>query len=412
MNSEFFMSNRKKFIEKMKEDSTAVFFSKKAPRENADAFYAHSVGRDFFYLTGIDREDMVLVISKIQGDVTETLYIPPVDETFEKWFGILVKKDEATKISGIQTVLDRNEFEQSFGKKTTYSERPDNIYIFLYYSDLYEPRSIEQIFASQIRKQFPSINIINSLEIITELRSVKQPEEIVEIRKAIDITKDALEYMMSNLHTGTFEYEARAHYEYIISLKGSKVGFPSIVATGKNATILHYWDPKVKSKENDLMLFDVGALSNYYSSDISRTYPVNGKFTGRQKDFYNIVLEAQVVAADFMKPGVRDVDVNNKVIKFYEKELKNMKLIKDKNEVSKYYYHGVGHPLGLDVHDIRRKDKCLVENGVYTIEPGLYIAEEGIGIRIEDDVLVTKTGVEILSAGIMKEVEDIENFMR
>jgi len=194
-------------------------------------------------------------------------------------------------------------------------------------------------------------------------------------------------------------------------LKNTRPSFKTIGASGENAVILHYVDLQRKMEEGDLILLDLGALSNYYSSDISRTYPVNGKFTQRQKDIYNVVLEAQNVIMDAMCPGVSEEDVNKKVKDYFVKELKMLKLIKDDSEVTRYFYHSFGHPLRLDVHDLRRRDKYIQENNVYTLEPGLYIKEEGIGIRIEDDVWIRKDGVINLSKDIIKTVNDIENFM-
>jgi len=195
-------------------------------------------------------------------------------------------------------------------------------------------------------------------------------------------------------------------------LRGSKPSFKTIGASGKNAVILHYIDLLDKIEDGNLILLDLGALSNNYASDITRTYPANGKFTQRQKDIYNIVLEAQDVTMDAMHVGASETAVNDAVKAHFAAGLKTLKLIKDDSEVEKYYYHGVGHPLGLDVHDLRRRDKTMQENNVYTVEPGLYIKEEGIGIRIEDDVLVTKNGVINLSKDIIKTVNDIENFMK
>lgn len=176
--------------------------------------------------------------------------------------------------------------------------------------------------------------------------------------------------------------------------------------------ILHYNAAKSQVKDNELVLMDLGAYSNWYVSDITRTYPVNGKFTQRQKDLYNIVLEAQNVVFSEMKAGVSELTINNAVKKYYAKELKKIKLIKIDSDVNKYFYHGIGHNIGLDLHDLKNMDLILQENNVFTVEPGLYIAEEGIGIRIEDNVLVTKSGIEILSNNIIKTVSDIENYMK
>ena len=411
MKTEFFINNRAKFTERMDDYSTAVFFSGKAPRESADQQYLFSVDRNFFYLTGIDREDMVLVISKIAGNVDETLYIQPVNEHFEKWYGILMRKEEAIKISGIKTVENRNDFLTKFSSKLSSEDRPDNVYIFSYITDVEEPYDCYRSFANWLRNQHPTVIIKNSLDIIIELRSSKSEEEVEEIKTAIGYTNEALQFVMKNLKPGMYEYQVRADFEYQLMLRNSKPSFPTIGASSGNAVILHYVDLQRKMADDDLILLDLGALSNYYASDITRTYPVNGKFTQRQKDIYNIVLGAQDVTFDAMHVGASEKDVNNRVKAYFAKELKTLKFIKDDSEVDKYYYHSIGHPLGLDVHDYIRRDKTMQENNVYTVEPGLYIKEEGIGIRIEDNVWVTKNGIINLSKDIIKTVSDIENFM-
>ena len=411
MKTDFFINNRTKFAENLEDYSSAVFFSGKAPRESADQQYSFSVDRNFFYLTGINREDMVLVINKIAGKVTETLYIPPVDEHFEKWYGILMRKEEAIEVSGIKTIENRNGFLTQFAGKLSSSDRPDNVYIFSYITDVDEPYDCYRSFAHWMRNQYPAVNIKNSLDIMIELRSTKSEEEVEEIKTAIGYTKEALEFVMKNLKLGKFEYQVRADFEYQLSLRNSKPSFHTIGASSGNAVILHYVDLQRKMEDGDMILLDLGALSNNYASDITRTYPVNGKFTNRQKDIYNVVLEAQNITIDAMHVGASETDVNNAVKAYFAKSLKMLNLIKDDSEVDKYYYHGIGHPLGLDVHDLRRRDKTMQENNVYTVEPGLYIKEEGIGIRIEDNVWVTKNGIINLSKDIIKTANDIENFM-
>jgi Xaa-Pro aminopeptidase len=396
----------------MEDYSTAVFFSGKAPRESADQEYEFSVDRNFFYLTGIDREDMVLIINKIAGKVTEALYIPPVDEYFEKWFGILMRKEEAQEMSGIKTIEERDSFMAQFAKKLSSSDRPDNVYILSYIVDKDEAYDSYRSLAHWIRNQYPAVNIKSSLDIVIELRSSKHEEEVSEIKTAIGYTKEALEFVMKNLKPGKFEYQVKADFEYQLMLRGSKPSFKTIGASGAKAVILHYIELKQKIEDGNLILLDLGALSNNYASDITRTYPANGKFTQRQKDIYNIVLEAQDVAMDAMHVGASEVEVNDKVKAHFAKGLKSLNIIKDDADVEKYYYHSIGHPLGLDVHDLRRRDKIMQENNVYTVEPGLYIKEEGIGIRIEDDVWVTKGGIINLSKNIIKTVSDIENFMK
>ncbi|QSX07082.1 aminopeptidase P N-terminal domain-containing protein [Sedimentibacter sp. zth1] len=412
MNKEFFINNRKKFAEKMKDYSVAVFFSKEAPRESLDQSHKFVVDRNFFYLTGINKENMVLAISKVNGVVTEQLFIPPVNETFEKWFGIVLRKEEAQEISGIQNIVDRDSFESTLCSKLSSMDLFENLYIVTAYANMEEFDDEYRAIAKKVKNQLPSVNILNSLGLMMELRVHKQPEEIEEVKTSIKYTKEALEFLMKNMKPDMYEYQVRAHYEYQLMLRNSSPSFATIAASGKSGVILHHVDLKNQIHDGELVLCDLGALSNMYASDITRTYPVNGKFTQRQKDIYNIVLGAQDVTMDIMKPGISEIDVNNAVIKYFAKELKAIKLISDDSEVSKYYYHSVGHPLGLDLHDLRCRDRKMAENNIYTVEPGLYIAEEGIGIRIEDDVLVTKNGNINLSKDIIKTVNDIENFMK
>ena len=244
------------------------------------------------------------------------------------------------------------------------------------------------------------------------LNFLKALDEIEEVKTSIRYTKEALEFVMKNLKPDMYEYQVRANFEYQLMLRNSGPSFATIAASGKNAVILHYIDLQNKINDGDLILLDLGALSNIYASDISRTYPANGKLTQRQKDLYNIVLGAQDVVMDMIKPGILEKDVNDAVKSYFAKELKAIKLIRDDKDIAKYYYHSIGHPLGLDVHDLRCRDRKVAENNIYTVEPGLYIAEEGIGIRIEDNILVTKDGNINLSKDIIKTVNDIENFMK
>lgn len=412
MNVEFFINNRKRFAENMEDNSLAVFFSGVAPRESLDQDYHFIVDRNFYYFTGIQKDNMALVISKLSGVVTESLFIPPVDEYYEKWFGILMKSEEAIKVSGIKDIMDINNFDENIAARLSGCEIPENLYLALTNVKMTENHNLYRQLAIKVKEQFPAVNVLNAMTIVSELRTRKQQDEIEEIKTAIGYTKEALEFVMKNLKPGTYEYQLRANFEYQLMLRNSAPSFKTIAASGKNACILHYIDLQNKMQDGDLVLCDLGALSNMYASDITRTYPVNGKFTARQKEIYNIVLGAQEVALDVIKPGIEEIKVQEAVKNYYAKALKSIKLISDDSDVNKYYYHGIGHPLGLDVHDLRRRNKTVQENNVYTNEPGLYIAEYGIGIRIEDDIWVTKNGNINLSKDIIKTVEDIENFMK
>ena len=242
---------------------------------------------------------------------------------------------------------------------------------------------------------------------------IKEDCEIEKIEKAIDITKKGIYAMMSNSKSGMMEYEIEAYFDFELKRNGVKdYAFKSIAASGKNGTVLHYSDNNCKTNDNDLILFDVGAQWGYYNGDITRTFPVNGKFTPRQKEIYNIVLEGQRKVIKAIKPGLEFKRLNEILKEHYALELKKIGLISCDDEVSKYYYHSVSHMLGLETHDVGRHNEGLLQEGmVFTVEPGLYIAEEEIGIRIEDNIVVTSDGCRILSKDIIRTVDEIESFM-
>ncbi|MGI6359053.1 MAG: aminopeptidase P family protein [Bacillota bacterium] len=411
MKAELFQRNREKFTSLMVDNSLAVFYSNTHVRSTADQFYPFCVDRNFYYFTGIARENMILLFSKIDGQVETRLFIPPVDALYEKWHARFVRDYEAQEISGIAQVLESSTFEASLAKTISTAPNLESIYLFFWISELDEPDNQYRQLAGRIRRQYPAIRFINSQPLMARLRTAKEPEEVAEIKRAIDLTGDALCFVMKQLRPGIFEYEIAAHYQYHLALHNSQARFKTVVASGQNAMMLHYNSGQSQVQDGQLVLMDLGAFSNCYVSDITRTYPVNGKFTPRQRDLYNIVLEAQEVAADAMRAGVSELSVNQAVKRYLAKQLHGLGLIRVDSDVNNYFYHSIGHHIGLDLHDLKVPDKTLVENSVYTVEPGLYLAEEGIGIRIEDNVLVTKSGVEFLSAGIIKTVSDIENFM-
>jgi len=411
MNSEFFTRNRARFTELMDDNSIAIFFSGRFARDTADQFFPFSVDRNFYYFTGLDRENMVLMMAKIGGETETHLFIPPVDELYEKWHARFVRQDEARERSGIQSVADSHTFESALVKRVNTAEAVQSLYLFFALTDTGEPHDQYRQFAQSFKKQFPGIAIKDSKPIMSALRSVKATEEINEIQEAINLTGDALSFVMRNLRPGIFEYEITAHYIYQLALKNSRPRHKTVVASGHNAMVLHYSGGASQVQDGQLVLMDVGAYHNWYASDITRTYPVNGKYTARQKDIYRVVLEAQEVAMDAMRAGVTELSVNQAVKRYFAKALRTLGLITVDSDVDRYFYHSIGHQIGLDLHDLRSPGKILRENSVYTVEPGLYVAEEGIGIRIEDNVVVTKSGVRCLSGHILKTVEDIENFM-
>ena len=271
------------------------------------------------------------------------------------------------------------------------------------------PLNKEQSFVRQIRDRFPKILFDDLSKIILPLRTVKEKWEIKQIQKAIDITGKGIKQIYKKARAGMMEFELEAIFNYEITKTGLRhLGFKSIIAAGKNAATLHYESNNSKIGKNDLVLLDVGASYNNYSADISRTFPVSGKFTDRQKAVYEEVWNVQKAIIKMIKPGIGLKELNKKTVELISKALIKLKLIKDKKNYKKYYMHSISHHLGMDTHDIGKRDSILKAGNVITVEPGIYIPEESIGVRIEDDILVTKDGYKNLSENIPKEIEEIE----
>jgi len=272
----------------------------------------------------------------------------------------------------------------------------------------------EQVaFAKEFQAQYPFIGLHNLYPMIAKMRQVKSAEEVEHIRTAIEKTRVGIEAMMRASTPGMFEYEFEAHYDFAAKLGGvQERAFHTIAASGANATVLHYDTNNAQTKDGDLILFDLGCAWHHYAADISRTFPVNGTFTKRQKEVYSAVLDVEKTVIAAIKPGIKMSELNKLARDLLAGKCRELGLIGDNDDdVLNYYYHSIGHSLGLDTHDVGGRDFVLAPGMVLTIEPGLYIEAESIGIRIEDDILVTEVGYENLSAGIIKEVDEIEAFM-
>lgn len=406
-----FENNRKKLIESMKENSLLILFAGSAPYRSADQVYKFTPNRNFYYLTGIDEPNVIVTILKTDKEAIETVYVEREDELMAKWVGRAISKDEASEVSGIKSTKYLDEFDSTI---SSYIDKRgiSKIYLDLERQSINIPSTKAQDMANTLRVKYPHLKIKNIFHNIAKLRMVKNDREVELIQKAIGITKEGILAMAKNLTPGMKEYEVEAYFDFKIkSLGASAHAFSTICAAGKNATVLHYEDNNQEAKDGDLILFDLGAEYDYYCSDISRTIPINGKFTDRQKQIYQIVLNAMKEVEKNTKPGLTLADLNNIAKKALAKGCMEIGLIEKEEEIGKYYFHSVGHSLGLDTHDVWILDSKLEEGAVITNEPGLYIEEEGIGIRLEDDLLVTKDGCINLSKDIPVEIEDIEALM-
>ena len=407
MNKEFYKNNRQRVLDEISDNSLLILFAGKSPKKTGDENYQFTPNRNFYYLTGIDEEDHILVLYKINGESKEYLFIKEVDSVREKWEGKTIRKEEVADICDISDVKYLGDF-NSFIERIILNKEDINIYLDL------EKGNTSYSFINEIKTQYFNINIKNAHNLIGKLRLIKTTEEVDRIKKAISITIEGVKELMKNSKPGIKEYELEAYFDFVCKKNGIKdLAFKTIAAAGKNATVLHYVTNDSELKDGDLILFDLGAQYKYYNGDISRTFPTNGKFTERQKEVYNAVLKLNNMVISEMKPGVSFLELNKKAREWIAEECISLGLITNKEDVSKYYYHSIGHSLGMDTHDIELENRDVIfeEGMIYTVEPGIYIEEEGIGIRIEDDILITKDGHEVLTKEMIKTVEEIEAFM-
>jgi len=411
MENSLFQNRREKLLERIKDDSIVILFSGEKIYRSADQEYPFSVNRNFYYLTGIDKPNIAYLAYKRDGKVVENIFVERIDEQMEKWVGKKMRPNEAKEISGVKVAKFEYEFE-SMIESIMINFKFKRVYLDLERRRFDESNSKSNRFAAKLADGYKQLDIVDSYFLVAKMRMVKDAVEIDKIKKAIDITKDGVESLMSHSKADIREDQLEAYFDFELKTKGATGhAFKTIAAAGQNATILHYEDNNTVMKDGDLILFDLGAEYEYYCADISRTFPVNGKFTDRQKEIYNIVLKAQLETIKAIKPGKTTTEINEVTKSVLTKECKRIGLIKEDAELFNYYFHGVSHSLGLDTHDVGERSAKLKAGAVITVEPGLYIPEENIGIRIEDDVVLTKDGCENLSSDILKTVEEIENFM-
>ncbi len=400
MNHEILNRRRSKIQDHLSDNDVAIFFSGRRIRRSEDQDYPFSVNRNFYYLTNIDEPNCILVIQKSFCE----LYINDQTKVENKWIVDYLSYADAKKLSGLNAGFLHENKNYNLDVNTF-----NKIYLDLTNSNSHTCNCDNESIYNQTKVK---TKIENIWEFLATLRSVKDIVEIEKIQSAIDITELGIKNVLKNLKNNKYEYEVEADFIYEIKNNNSFPSFETIIASGLNSTILHYSKNNCELKKGSLVLCDLGAQNNLYCADITRTFPIDGKFSARQKVFYEIVLEAQKYIISKIKPKVTIMELNNLCIDYYYEKLKEINFIKTKEEVSKYCFHSVSHSLGLDTHDVylNKKDKLEVGN-IITVEPGLYIPNESIGVRIEDDILVTKNGCEVLSKNIIKEIDEIEAFL-
>lgn len=404
-------ARRKSILDQMEEESLLILYSGVPVHIGADAYHEFEANRHFFYLTGLRRENMILLMRKSGENSRTTLYIEKADPAAERWTGKMVTVDEAKQQSQIEDVRFVDRFEPELNYLLNFSATS------VCYFDCYRHQTTDLpdynlAKSQQFAADHPGITLRNLWPMVSKLRMRKDEEEVQLMERAIDITNQSLQHVMKTLKPGMKEYQAQANYEYMVHYLGAEgVSFPTIAGSGKNGCMLHYETNRDTCQNGSLLLMDLGVRYEGYCSDITRTYPVNGKFSHRQRKVYEIVLKANQEVAAQAKPGMTTRDLNDICKKILAEGCMELGLIEKEEDIGKYYMHGVSHHLGIDVHDVTVEGAKLMPGSVITDEPGLYIDEWEIGIRIEDDLLITEDGCKVLSADIIRNPDEIEAFM-
>ena len=420
--AEFHIRNRKNLYKHLKPNSLVILDSNDVLPTNADGHMGFRQQNDLLYLSGIDQEDTLLVLfpDAPLAEWKEILFVKETSELIMIWEGKKLTKAEATERSGITQVRWRSDFEATL---MALMNRAENVYLF----DNEHPRAVVEVetrnrrLISRLQNQFPLHHFQRLAPIMENLRATKQKEEVAQISKAIEITRKGFESVLKNTRPGKMEYELEADFIYEFTRRGS-MGFAygPIIASGPGSCVLHYNDNDKPLKDGDIILIDVGAEYGNYNADMTRVIPVNGKFTPRQRAVYDAVLRIMKKAANLLRPGTTLVAYEKEVGKLMEAELVGLGLLKaediekqdpDKPLYKKYFMHGTSHHLGLDVHDVGSKFRVLEPGMVFTCEPGIYVPDEEIGIRLENNFLVTTDAPIDLMASIPIEAEEIEKIM-
>ena len=407
-----FKARREEVFNKMEANSVLILFSGIESHVSADEYAPFEANRNFFYLTGLRRDNMVLVMDKAVEEPKTFLYIEEADKTVVRWTGKKVSVEEAKEVTGIEDVRFIDSFQGEISRIMT-REDVKNFYFDCYREQVSDLADYNTVKAKEFADKYLGVTVKNLHPIIAEMRMQKDNDEIAQIREAVRVTDEGLKRVLKKLEPGKKEYQAQADFEYTIKYLGAEgPSFATIAGSGMNGTMLHYETNQETCKDGDLLLLDLGAKWQGYCSDITRTYPVNGTYTDRQKQVYNIVLKANRAVAKAAKPGMTLRELNDICKKVLAEGCIELGLIKEEKEIDKYYMHGVSHHLGIDVHDVTVASNSKLRPGaVITDEPGLYIDEWETGIRIEDDLLITEDGCEVLSEAIMRNPDEIERYM-
>ncbi|MBL0358593.1 MAG: aminopeptidase P N-terminal domain-containing protein [Chitinophagaceae bacterium] len=423
LNPEIFIQNRKRFVEKMDKNAIAIFNSNDELPANGDSIHRFKQNSDLIWLTGIEQEETMLILFPDNPDpkYREVLVLTKPNELKEKWDGHRLRSQEATSISGITTIIWLDTLD---GMLQPWIHLADTIYLNTNENDrksnLIQVRDYR--YAAEMLERYPLHNYKRSAKLLKELRAVKTALEVEVIQKAINITDNTFRRLLQFIRPGVMEYEIEAEILHsFLSQRSSGEAYGSIIASGDRARTLHYVENNQECKDGELILMDFGAEYGHYCADLTRTIPVNGKFGRRQKTIYNACLHLHHYAASILKPGISILDYTEKVgdeatVVFQKIGLLRKSDVKNEDPNNrayrKYLYHGISHHLGIDVHDLGTRTEPIKAGMVFTIEPGIYIEEEKIGVRIENNFWITRNGNKDLMKNIPITVEEIEALMK
>ena len=423
ISNRLFIDNRQRFMGQMRPKSIAVFNSNDIYPVGADSTLNFEQHRDIFYLSGVDQEESILVLfpDALNQNHREVLFVRETNAHIAVWEGPKLTKAMATEVSGVQTIYWLSDFQRVFADMMSEAE---TIYLNTneHYRQAVETQTREDRFINEAKAKYPAHQTAKSFPILNELRGVKDPIEIELLQKACNITEKGFRRILSFVKPEVWEYEIEAEFIHeFIKNRSKGFAYTPIIASGNNANILHYIENNNQCKAGDLLLMDVGAEYANYSSDMTRTIPVSGRFTERQRVVYQAVLRVKNEATKMLRPGVLWHEYHREVGKVMTAELLQLGLLdkadvanepKDNPAYKKYFMHGTSHHLGLNTHDYGVLKTPMKANMVFTVEPGIYIPEEGFGVRLEDDVVLHESLDPInLMANIPIEADEIEDLM-
>ena len=423
LNPQIFINNRQRFVKSMLPNSIAIFVSNDEWPSNGDALHSFKQNSDLFWLSGVTQEDSMVILFPDNPDpkYREVLVLVRPNEIKEKWDGKRLRANEAKQMSGMATVVWLDSIDALL---QTWIHLADHIYLDSNENDRKASliRSREYRFIDEMKSRYPLHSYQRAAKIMKELRGIKTAEEVEVMQKAIDITDNTFRRLLQFIKPGVMEYEIEAEiYHSFLSQRATGPAYGSIIASGDRARTLHYVSNNQECKAGELILMDFGAEYGGYCADLTRTVPVSGKFTRRQKTVYNACLHLHDYAKSLLKPGITIVDYTDKIGEEATQQFLKIGLLKKtdvKNEdpenraYRKYLYHGISHHLGVDVHDLGTRTSPIKAGMVFTVEPGIYIEEEQMGVRIENNLWITRNGNKDLMKNIPITVEEIESLMK